>query len=439
MLVWARTVRLAGLSQRRRAVVFSTVWGALLGVHALAAAPPADAGTSTFTGSVSSVSLEASWRFHFVTTTAPGELHVKLDWPSTTAQLSLSLYRKSGDGTNTWVGGQVGHHPEEATVPVGVGVWRIGVKAVQGASTYTVTATYPSGAPPPVPGPFLTLLFSRSQITVADNCVANNTGVARLDTVVAPELDRRGLHATGSVQTGDTSDNAHSCLHGRRSLGASWDELAWLRNTYDWDFVSHSSTYATAIASLNARQQWNETCGSMEVLKAHGHAGADGLFVWPNNKWDAGVQLNLVSRCFAFGRQYGPGITDRASALSAPHWQSTIGMSGGRCQDVSLPCSRLPTLTTYRAPQVMADKMASLRSDQWLTIQVYLLVTGSRAGLWDCTSPDWQEHWSSEAERYCWVDYLRVLNSIPANVETADPKTVAAAWGRTGFGPVPAR
>ncbi|MDX6532524.1 MAG: hypothetical protein QOF68_268, partial [Gaiellales bacterium] len=57
--------------------MFSTVWGALLGVHALAAAPPADAGTNTFTGSVSSVSLEASWRFHFVTTTAPGELHVK--------------------------------------------------------------------------------------------------------------------------------------------------------------------------------------------------------------------------------------------------------------------------------------------------------------------------------------------------------------------------
>jgi hypothetical protein len=434
MFVRAETRRLAGLASGRTTIAVPAVWGALLALHALATAPAADAATSTFTGSVSSASLEAAWRFHFVTAKGAGELHVILDWPSDTAQLSLSVYRKNADGSTTWVNGQGGRHPADLTIPVSAGVWRIGVKAVHGATAYTLTATYPSGPPPgPGPGPFLTLLFSRTQITVADDCVANNAGVARLDTIVAPELERRGLHATGSVQTGETNDSSHSCLHGRRSLGASWAELAWLRDTYGWDFVSHSKTFATNIAALNATQQWNETCGSMEELKAHGHARADGMFLWPNNKWDLGVQLNLVSRCFAFGRQYGSGITDRASALAPSHWQSTIGMSGGRCHDVSLPCSRLHTLTAYRPPQLMADKMASLRPDEWLTIQVYLLVTGSRPGLWDCTSPDWQEHWSSEAERYCWTDYVWVLNHIPANVETADPKTVADAWGRTGY------
>jgi hypothetical protein len=400
----------------------------------------AEAATSTFTGSVSSVSLEAAWKFHFVGATAPGELRVTLDWPSNGAQLSLFVWRRNADGSKTLVA-QGSRHPAEVTVPVGANaIWRIGVKAEHGATTYTVAATYPSGGPPPPPpppppgnGPFLTLLFSRSQITVADNCVANNTGVARLDTVVAPELARRGLHATGSVQTGVTTNVTHSCLHGRKSLGASWAELASLRDSYGWDFVSHSSTYATNIASLDAARQWDETCGSMLVLKAHGHAGADGLFVWPNNKWDAGVQQRLVSTCFAFGRQYGDGITDRAAGLAPPHWQSAIGMSGGRCQATAMPCSHLSTPTTYRSPQLMADKLASLRSDQWLTIQVYVLVTGSRPGLWDCTSSDWQQHWSSEAERYCWSDYVWVLNHIPASVKTADPKTVAHAWGRSGF------
>jgi hypothetical protein len=263
--------------------------------------------------------------------------------------------------------------------------------------------------------------------------VTNNTGVARLDTVVAPELRRRGLQGTGTVQTGVTREDTHSCVHGGRSLGASWNELAQLRDGYGWDFVSHSSTFATNIAGLSAGERWDETCGSMEVLKAHGHARADGLFAWPNNKWDPGVQLNLVSTCFAFGRQYGPGVTTRGISTSPPFWQSTMGMSGGRCHDPLLPCSRFNTFTTYRPPQVMADKLAALRDDQWLTIQAYILVTGSRPGLWDCTSPDWRAHWSSEAERYCWADYLWVLNHIPPRVRTTDPKTVAQAWNRPGY------
>ena len=76
-----------------------------------------------------------------------------------------------------------------------------------------------------------------------------------------------------------------------------------------------------------------------------------------------------------------------------------------------------------------------LQPNQWLTLQSYLLVTGSRAGLWDCTSPNWQDHWTTDAERYCWNDYQTILNSIPSAVTTTDPKTVAQAWGRTNYTP----
>ena len=66
-----------------------------------------------------------------------------------------------------------------------------------------------------------------------------------------------------------------------------------------------------------------------------------------------------------------------------------------------------------------------------------MLVTGFRAGQWDCRSSNWQDHWTSDYERYCWSDYLKVLDRIPAGVQVTDPKTVAQAWGRTGYAPPP--
>ena len=41
-------------------------------------------------------------------------------------------------------------------------------------------------------GPYVTLLFSRTEQTAADNCVAANTGVAQLTTTVAPYLKSLG-------------------------------------------------------------------------------------------------------------------------------------------------------------------------------------------------------------------------------------------------------
>ena len=78
---------------------------------------------------------------------------------------------------------------------------------------------------------------------------------------------------------------------------------------------------------------------------------------------------------------------------------------------------------------------AGLTTGKWYTIQTYVLVKGVRPGVWDCSSADWHDHWTSDYERYCWSDYLKVLSRIPAAVQVTDPKTVAQAWGRTGYTP----
>lgn len=394
----------------------------------------AGASATSFTGSVSATGT--SWRAHVFTVSGTGTLTAKLTWSTRSAQLKLSLARKNPDGTWTGTAGRSGAQPMSLTAPVSPGTWRLGVKALAGSSSYTLSATWPdSGLPPISSPPYLTLLFSRSEITAADNCVANDTGVARLDTVVAPEFARRGIKGTGTVETGVTLQSAPSCLHWKETLAASWDQLAMLRDTYGWSFVSHSRSYAQNLGALSAQEQWNETCGSIQDLERHSQTRGDGLFAYPNNKWDLTVQTNMVSKCFAFGRRYGSGVTTKANGTTAPYWQSTRGISGGKCRDSARACSTMSTPTAYESPDAVAAAIRGLQPNQWLTLQTYLLVTGSRPGLWDCTAPNWQDHWSNDAERYCWNDYQHILDAIPSGVVVTDPKTVAQNWGRTNYTP----
>jgi hypothetical protein len=76
-----------------------------------------------------------------------------------------------------------------------------------------------------------------------------------------------------------------------------------------------------------------------------------------------------------------------------------------------------------------------LAPNQWLTLQSYVFVTGDRRGHWRCSARHWQDHWTDDAERYCWNDYRRILSAIPSSVRVTDPKTVGQAWGRTNYRP----
>jgi hypothetical protein len=64
---------------------------------------------------------------------------------------------------------------------------------------------------------------------------------------------------------------------------------------------------------------------------------------------------------------------------------------------------------------------------------MYRFVTGSHTSStfdWDCTNADPNLHWVSNAELYCYDDFLWALQQIPDDVVVTDPATVAQAWGR---------
>jgi hypothetical protein len=59
-------------------------------------------------------------------------------------------------------------------------------------------------------------------------------------------------------------------------------------------------------------------------------------------------------------------------------------------------------------------------------------VTHDRPG---CRATDWRDHWKTDAERYCYSDYLRIFNAIASDVIVTDARTVAEAWCRTNYSP----
>jgi hypothetical protein len=402
-------------------------------------ASAAIANAQTVTGGVDSTGVHSGIRattvFRIRTARA---ITAALGWRSSTAVLDLYLARQRRDGTWRRVGRAVSPtaHPKHlrlADAPAGR--YRLKVRAVSGRTRFRLRFTTAPPARPAARGPFLTLLFSRTETGTARRCVPDGGGYAGLLSVVAPALAARHIAATGSVETGIIEDRARACVHYGRSLVASWTDMRRLRDGFGWSFVSHGRTWATHLASMTPAQQWSDTCGSLLDLERHGFWSGDGLFAFPDNRWNAAVQTSVVSTCFAFGRRYGAGPTERSSATRSPYWQRTEGISGGRCNDRARPCAELRTLTTYRSPRRVRRQIAALQPNQWLTLQSYVLVTGNRPGAWHCSGRDWRDHWTIDPERYCWRDYRRIIEAIPRFVAVTDPKSVARAWGRTGYRP----
>jgi hypothetical protein len=365
------------------------------------------------------------------------DITATLHWMNADADLRLFLGRRTRSGRWVPVARDISSaHPKHLVLrSAQPGRYRLRVRAASGHSRFRLVFDAGAARRPSAATPFLTLLFSRSEIMDAADCRPDRSGSLNLITQVAPDLARRGIAATGSVETGITRAASRACVHYRRSLTASWADLAGLRDRYGWKFVSHGRTFATNIASMTPKQQWSETCGSLLDLERHGHWSGDGLFAYPDNKWSAEVETKVVSTCFAFGRRYAGGPATRAEAMAFPHWQRTTGIGGGRCNNPALPCSKLKTVTTYHSPVALIRTLRRLAPNQWLTLQSYVFVTGDRKGQWRCRARHWQDHWTDDAERYCWKDYRRILDAIPSGVRVTDPKTVARAWGRTNYRP----
>jgi hypothetical protein len=289
---------------------------------------------------------------------------------------------------------------------------------------------------------YVTLLFSRTEITAADDCVPNNAGIARLDTIVAPYLTSLGMTGTGTLVTNQTGDTARTCTHSNASLTASWADASALANQHGWSFTSHTATYPSNLAGLTDAQSRAETCGSAKTIDNHGLPGGHGLISYPGAQpIPVSLQTNYAAACFAWGRQYGSkGTTLPAAGRTPPFWQRTIVPNGGPCNDSTAPCYTIPATGSQRyvLPSKLIGFVNALRPGQWFTMQAFLLVTGRNPAYptssirWDCSAASPRLHWSNDNERYCYQDWQAIIRAIAAipGVVVTDPLTVGVAFGR---------
>lgn len=292
------------------------------------------------------------------------------------------------------------------------------------------------------PGPFVTFMFSRTELTAADDCTTANAGIARLDTVVAPYLAARGYAGVGTVVTDWTKPAAPTCTHSRSTLMASWADLSSLASTFEWSFVSHTATYPSSLTTLTDAEARAETCGSAETLEQHGLPGARGLIAYPGAQaLPTSIQARYGALCFAWGRRYlKTGTTAVGAASTPPFWQNTKGMNGGPCNQPSRACYRITATGSnrYDLPSSIVTRVRTLGAGQWLTIQAYVLVTGRSPAYstspirWDCTAADPRLHWSNDNERYCYSDWKQIVAAVVArpDIVVTDPLSVGVAFGR---------
>ena len=298
-------------------------------------------------------------------------------------------------------------------------------------------------------GPFVTLLFSRTEISAADNCVENDTNIARLDTVVVPYLQSVGMAGTGTLVTKRTDATTRHCTHYNDDLTASWADATNLAQNYGWHFVSHTATYPSLakIESLTPQQAYNETCGSEATIAAHGLPGAAGMIAYPGSYTKNPAVVNLQTQygqtCFDWGRQYdhsrhGQNVLSTAST-TPPYWVYPVAVVGGPCNDPTQPCYTVHVQNgRYTMPSTIINQINRLQPGQWYIFQAYVLVTGKNPKYtsdkmrWDCTSPNSALHWTNVTVRYCYSDYQQIIQAIAAktNITVTDPQTIGKAYGR---------
>ena len=204
-------------------------------------------------------------------------------------------------------------------------------------------------------------------------------------------------------------------------------------------FVSAGMKY-TDNTLLTPEEQNANICGSLLSFSAHEHDRAWGLFAYPNNAQSLTLQTNVTSQCFAYGRKYGPGRSHDDVLAKSPYLQNSNSVTGGACNDTTLPCYNLvvtgqSTKTNVRYfPVPYLNTLMDVGPGEWGTIQMYKFVTGAyrttatTGPRWDCTSAAWQAHYTTIPETYCWNDFLSALNYIAPGTIVADPATVAQAW-----------
>jgi len=279
---------------------------------------------------------------------------------------------------------------------------------------------------------YITVMWGRTnwQATMAPSCTVT-PGTRTLEQN-AQDLQARGLFGVGGVVVNRTDETQRTCFN-NYTIQPSWNDLANLRDTYGWSFVSQGMNYVDMTQMTTDEQRYEESGATVPIFDAHGHTRAWGAFNYANNKQDAASQA-IVSHYFAFGRLYGTGTNTQLAASNSPYAMSTNSVNGGRCNNAALPCYNMTVTNSRRTTSpVTLAKVLSPKANEWGVVQFYRLVEDKRGKIgdsfaWDCSSPNWQDRWTSQPELYCRNSFLYALDNRTTAAQPADPATVAEAW-----------
>jgi IPT/TIG domain len=364
-------------------------------------------------------------------------------WSSARAWLSSTLTQPVA-GQATW----------STSATLGSGQFELWAKAQDTTLAWSAISNvvFASGPAPTAADPgFLTIMFGRSNWVAANRkCVAVPGAPTLLQ--VGQAMAAMGLTGTGAVVTDTIGPSTEGCgTFSHSNQYPTWSDLDALQ-ALGWSFVSASETYKPKMTTISYANQVAESCGSLtdpaSGLFAHGFSDAWGMFAYPDDEFTTAIQQNPVSNCFAFGRTYQTG-RNIETGMAAPWLQRTNSVSGGRCDDVTLPCHTMRETgchgcSPYYTSPTTLEALVNTAGDEWTSLQFYRFLVGAGTDgtlSWDCTSPNWQDHWTSQGEAYCYNDFLAVMAAIPANVHTVGPATVATAWDvnpAVTMAPVPA-
>ena len=146
----------------------------------------------------------------------------------------------------------------------------------------------------------------------------------------------------------------------------------------------------------------------------------------------------MSEQCFYMNRSYKAPTTfiNTAASVEANQniaytrqfaWRAIATVAGLRLHEREIP-GRANWEVHRAAPDHQHDQQPPARTGAEPASLRAGCATATRAyktnkDQWDCTNPNPAYHWSNDAERYCWVDFQRIIKAIQnnPNVVVTDP------------------
>ena len=292
-------------------------------------------------------------------------------------------------------------------------------------------------AEPDDPG-FVSVLFGRTQWV--STRATDGGGCTRLPNTVSPRSGPRR-----PVADGDRGDGR------RRRPADPGPRSAVLRGVHPAPGMAAARTLASG--RMAVRLRWDACGPPVPVLRAAGRRDVRHAPGLPPARDGRIGHVRLRGQRVVIGRAGGPGrpllrvrqdvplLPDQPPRRARP--PLVPGHAFGERRDVQRRGAGLLPARGGRTSPVRLPSPSrrddGRRARRVVLRQFYRFVRGAHRGssrwTWDCRGRDWRRHYTSQAELYCYGDFLRVMRRLRENVAAgraidASPGRVARAWGR---------